>query len=90
MIIDVIPILVRYFLSAAWGLVSEAFKTRLEMYASVKDTAKPVFYAASGLASWVIIFGHIYKLYSVDDEVPSPALYTDRVSRKRLRCWLRC
>jgi hypothetical protein len=81
MIIDIIPILVRYFLAAAWGHVSEAFKTRLEMYASVKDTIKPAFYAASGLASWVIIFGHIYNLYSEDDDVTSTAPYTDRVSQ---------
>ncbi|KAJ2930224.1 hypothetical protein H1R20_g6858, partial [Candolleomyces eurysporus] len=79
MIIDVIPIFVRYFLAAAWGHVSEAFKSRLEMYASVKDTVKPAFYAASGLASWVIIFGHIYNLYSEDDDVVSSAPYTDRV-----------
>lgn len=79
MMIDVVPLFVQYFLIATWGHVSEAVKTRLEMYGSVKDTAKPAFYAASCLASWVIIFTHIYHLHSQDSEVESAASYTDRL-----------
>ncbi|KAJ6516274.1 Mechanosensitive ion channel-domain-containing protein [Mycena sanguinolenta] len=63
MIIDIVPSIFRFMISVAWGHVSEAIKSRIEMYNSVKNTIKPVFYAASGWVSWVIIFGHIFKLY---------------------------
>lgn len=79
LIVDVVPILIQYFLLATWGHVSEAIKSRLEMYNSVKDTGKPAMYAASGIASWVIIFDHIYQLHTLDDELTSAAAYTDRV-----------
>ncbi|KAJ3514312.1 hypothetical protein NMY22_g14780 [Coprinellus aureogranulatus] len=79
LIVDVVPIFIQYFLVATWGHVSEAVKSRLEMYNSVKDTGKPAIYAASGIASWVIIFDHIYHLHTLDDEVTSAAAYTDRV-----------
>ncbi|KAK7061385.1 EF-hand domain-containing protein, partial [Favolaschia claudopus] len=74
--IDIIPSIFRFMLSIAWGHVSEAIKTRIEMYNSVKNTIKPIFYAASGWVSWVIIFGHIYKLYG-DPEEPNHQGYTD-------------
>ncbi|KAF8165120.1 Mechanosensitive ion channel-domain-containing protein [Crassisporium funariophilum] len=79
MLIDIVPILVRYFISAAWGHVSEAVKSKMEMYDSVKDTAKPAFYAASAYASWDIIFVSIYKLHSETEGVESRALYTNRL-----------
>src|SRR5882757_8720451 len=60
MLINIVPILLRYFISLFWGHVSESVKSKIEMYDSVKDTAKPAFYAASAYASWIIIFGHIY------------------------------
>jgi hypothetical protein len=63
MIIDIVPSFVRFFISASWGHVSEMVKSRLEMYNSVKNTIKPLFYAASAWVSWVIIFGHIFHLY---------------------------
>ncbi|KAL1686022.1 hypothetical protein GGG16DRAFT_118287 [Schizophyllum commune] len=44
----------------------------------VKNTFKPLLYAASGWASWVIIFAHIFKLYDTNDEETSQAAYLDR------------
>lgn len=79
MLIDIAPIVIRYFLIATWGDVSEYVKSNLEIYHSVKDTAKPAFYAASALASWDIIFSHIYGMHSVNETVPSAVPYTDRV-----------
>jgi hypothetical protein len=84
LIVDVIPLLVQYFLVATWGHVSEAIKSRLEMYNAVKDTVKPAFYGASGIASWVIIFDHIYQLHYMDDDVTSAAPYTERVGDMQL------
>lgn len=77
MLINLVPILLRYFISLTWGHVSESVKSKIEMYDSVKDTAKPAFYAASGYASWIIIFDNIYRLHSVNDTSQAP--YTDRV-----------
>ncbi|EIN10820.1 hypothetical protein PUNSTDRAFT_65245 [Punctularia strigosozonata HHB-11173 SS5] len=78
-IIDIVPVVVRGFISFVWGHVSEYVKSRIEMYNSIKDTAKPVFYAASGWVSWVIIFGGIYKLYDAHNPSDSRASYTQRV-----------
>lgn len=80
MIVDIIPIIVRYFISATWGHVSEAVKTKIELYDSVKDTFKPALYASSTYASWVIIFGNIYKLYDASNASQSRASYTQRLS----------
>lgn len=80
LIIDVVPVFVRYLISAFWGHVSEGVKTKTELYNSVKDTIKPLFYAASMWASWVIIFENIYHLYDLDDKTKSRAQYTNRVS----------
>jgi len=79
MIINIIPIILRYFISLTWGHVSESVKSKIEMYDSVKDTAKPAFYAASAYASWVIIFTNIYHLHNDNPAVKSQAPYTDRV-----------
>ncbi|KAG5635453.1 hypothetical protein H0H81_011192 [Sphagnurus paluster] len=79
MIVDVIPVLVRFFISASWGHVSEHVKTRIEMYDSVKNNIKPVLYAASGWVSWVIIFGNIYDLYNAQKPDQSRAAYTQRL-----------
>jgi hypothetical protein len=79
MLINLVPILLRYFISLTWGHVSEYVKSKIEMYNSVKDTAKPAFYAASAYASWIIIFNNIYNLRSNDIAIPSRAPYTDRV-----------
>ncbi|OSC98709.1 hypothetical protein PYCCODRAFT_1470850 [Trametes coccinea BRFM310] len=79
LIVDIIPVIIRWFISLVWGHVSEVIKTRLELYNSVKDTIKPVLYAASGWVSWVILFNNIYKLYDMDDEDNSRAGYTPRV-----------
>ncbi|KAJ3503863.1 hypothetical protein NLJ89_g8241 [Agrocybe chaxingu] len=81
MIIDIIPILIRFFISAFWGHVSESVKTKLETYDSVKDTAKPAFYAGSAYASWIIIFEGIYKLYNGEDTSQSRAGYTYRTAQ---------
>lgn len=78
--IDVAPIIVRYVISAFWGHVSESVKTRTELYNSVKNTIKPLFYAASVWVSWVIIFANIYGLYDMDESANSRAQYTIRVS----------
>ena len=79
MIVDIIPIIVRYFISATWGHVSEAVKTKIELYDSVKDTFKPALYALSAYAGWVVIFGNIYKLYDANNASQSRASYTHRV-----------
>ena len=83
MIVDVIPIIIDFAVSVSWGHVSEYIKSRLELYDSVKDTMKPLFYAASGWVSWVIVFQNIYKLYNTNPKVTSPAPYTDRVRPKQ-------
>ncbi|KAI0796486.1 Mechanosensitive ion channel-domain-containing protein [Abortiporus biennis] len=79
LLIDFLPPIIRYFIALSWGHVSEAIKTKLELYNSVKDTIKPLFYAASGWVSWVILFEHIYKLYNQDDPGNSRARYTERI-----------
>ncbi|KAJ7229071.1 Mechanosensitive ion channel-domain-containing protein [Mycena pura] len=65
-VVDIVPSLVRFLISASWGHVSETIKSRIEMYNSIKNTIKPVLYAASCWVSWVIIFGHIFQLYGDD------------------------
>ncbi|KAF9077757.1 Mechanosensitive ion channel-domain-containing protein [Rhodocollybia butyracea] len=80
-IIDLIPTVATFTVSAVWGHVSEVIKSRVELYNSVKNTIKPVLYAASGWASWVIIFGHIYNLYDTIDSSQSRASYAHRVSQ---------
>ncbi|KAI0663140.1 Mechanosensitive ion channel-domain-containing protein [Cubamyces menziesii] len=79
LIVDIIPVIVRWFIALTWGHVSEIVKSRLELYNSVKDTIKPVLYAASGWVSWVILFNNIYGLYDMDDTGSSRASYTPRV-----------
>ena len=86
MLINIVPILLRYFISLSWGHVSESVKSKIEMYDSVKDTAKPAFYAASAYASWIIIFNHIYGLHSDNSSVGSRAPYTDRVRYSIASC----
>ncbi|KAF9535054.1 Mechanosensitive ion channel-domain-containing protein [Crepidotus variabilis] len=81
MIIDIIPIIIRFFIALVWGHVSESVKTRLETYSSVKDTAKPAFYAGSAYASWAIIFGGIYDLYNADKPEESRAPYMRRTAQ---------
>lgn len=79
-IIDVLPMIVRFLISAIWGHVSEGVKSRTELYNSVKDTLKPLLYAASGWVSWIIIFEQIFDLYDGSDTSKSRAQYTIRVS----------
>lgn len=79
MIVDIIPVLVQFFISASWGHVSEFVKTRIEVYDSIKNNLKPLLYAASGWVSWTIIFGHIYNLYNTQNSDDSRAPYTNRV-----------
>ena len=86
MLINIIPLLLRYFISLSWGHVSESVKSKIEMYNSVKDTAKPAFYAASAYASWIIIFNQIYNLHSDNIAVQSRAPYTDRVRHFIANC----
>lgn len=80
MIVDIIPMLFTFALGLAWGHVSEAVKSRIEKYDSVKNTFKPVLYAASAWVSWVIIFENIYNLHNGEDHSLSRADYTYRVS----------
>ncbi|KAI0650129.1 Mechanosensitive ion channel-domain-containing protein [Trametes meyenii] len=79
LIVDIVPVIIRWAISLAWGHVSEVIKSRLELYNSVKDTVKPVLYAASCWVSWVILFNNIFKLYDMGDEDHSRASYTPRV-----------
>ncbi|KAJ3734469.1 Mechanosensitive ion channel-domain-containing protein [Lentinula guzmanii] len=78
-IVDLVPTLATFIIAAAWGHVSEVFKSRVELYNSVKNTFKPALYAASAWASWVIIFGHIFNLYDTEASSQSRATYTARL-----------
>ena len=80
LIVDIVPTFIRYVIMISWGHVSEAIKNKLEMYNSVKDAIKPVFYAAGSWVSWVILFEQIFHLYNSGDESASRASYTPRVS----------
>lgn len=84
LIVDIIPVIIRWVISLAWGHVSELIKSRLELYNSVKDTIKPALYAASCWVSWVILFNNIFKLYDMDNEDQSRASYTPRVCIAKL------
>ncbi|PFH52860.1 hypothetical protein AMATHDRAFT_139083 [Amanita thiersii Skay4041] len=79
--VNLVPFVIRSFISAFWGHVSESVKTRLELYTSVKDTFKPVLYAASGWISWAIIFGGVYDLYDQSDPTNSRAPYLYRIAQ---------
>ena len=78
-IIDIIPAIFTWSIFLVWGGITEAIKSRVEMYQSVKGTVKPLFYAAASWVSWVIIFAHIFELYDIDSESQSRASYTPRV-----------
>ncbi|KIK65665.1 hypothetical protein GYMLUDRAFT_159395 [Collybiopsis luxurians FD-317 M1] len=80
-IVDLVPTVATFIIAAAWGHVSERIKSRVELYNSVKNTFKPVLYAASGWASWIIIFGHIFDLYNTQDTSQSRAKYTQRLGQ---------
>ncbi len=81
LIVDLVPTVIRFIIMAAWGHVSEIVKSRLELYGSVKNTFKPLLYAASGWVSWIIVFGHIYNLFNTSDSEASRAPYTERVAQ---------
>ncbi|KAI6004122.1 hypothetical protein EDD15DRAFT_2222691 [Pisolithus albus] len=72
MIVDIIPVVIRMLISMSWGHVSEEIKTRIELYNSVKDTLKPVF--------WIILFQNIFRLHD-SSGVQSYAAYTNRVAQ---------
>ena len=88
LIVDIIPALTRILISISWGHVSEKVKSHIELYDSVKDTFKPVLYAASAWLSWIILFQNIFKLYNSSVDGTSFAPYTDRVSPGKLS-WVR-
>jgi hypothetical protein len=79
-LVDLVPTVIRYFLAAVWGHVSESVKSRLELYINVKNTLKPVLYASSAWISWLIIFVDIFALYDVNNPWESRAPYLYRVS----------
>ncbi|KAG5645782.1 hypothetical protein DXG03_005319 [Asterophora parasitica] len=81
MAVDVIPVLVRFLVAGFWGHVSETVKTKFETYDSIKNSIKPLLYAASGWASWTIIFGNIYDPYNPGNTAESRALYTQRLQQ---------
>ncbi|KIK99690.1 hypothetical protein PAXRUDRAFT_465190 [Paxillus rubicundulus Ve08.2h10] len=80
MIVDIIPVVARTLISISWGHVSEEVKSQIELYGSIKDTIKPLLYAASAWLSWIILFQNIFQLYNTDGSVISYAAYTDRVA----------
>lgn len=51
----------------------------IELYNEVKNTVKPVLYAASGWVSWIIVFGHVFGLYDTEDGAKSETDYAQRV-----------
>lgn len=79
MIIDIIPAIILMVIAVTWGHVSESVRTKLELYASTKDTIKPLFYAACAWLSWIILFKNIFKLND-SSNAQNYAPYTDRVS----------
>ncbi|KAH0839621.1 Mechanosensitive ion channel-domain-containing protein [Lanmaoa asiatica] len=81
MIIDIVPTITRILISVSWGHVSEEVKSHIELYDSVKDTFKPVLYAASAWLSWIILFQNIFKLYDGAANGTSFAPYTDRIAQ---------
>lgn len=80
MIIDIVPAIIRVAIAVTWGHVSETVRTNLELYASIKDTVKPLFYAASAWLSWNILFQNIFKLND-SSNAQNYAPYTDRVAQ---------
>jgi len=66
-------------IAVTWGHASETVRTKLELYTSIKDTIKPLFYAASPWLSWNILFQNIFKLND-SSNTRNYAHYTDRVS----------
>ncbi|KAG2043217.1 Mechanosensitive ion channel-domain-containing protein [Suillus americanus] len=80
MIVDIIPVIIRVVIAGTWGHVSETVRTKLELYASIKDTIKPLFYAASAWLSWNILFQNIFKLND-SSNAQNYARYTDRVAQ---------
>ncbi|KAG8218341.1 Mechanosensitive ion channel-domain-containing protein [Butyriboletus roseoflavus] len=81
MIVDIVPATTRILISIAWGHVSEKVKSHIELYDSVKDTFKPVLYAASAWLSWHILFQNIFGLYNSGASGTNSAPYTDRVAQ---------
>ncbi|KAF8558963.1 hypothetical protein OG21DRAFT_1503412 [Imleria badia] len=81
MIVDIIPAITRILISISWGHVSEEVKSHIELYDSIKDTFKPVLYAASAWLSWIILFQNIFRLYDSGANGTSFAPYTDRVAQ---------
>lgn len=79
LIINIIPGIVTWAIFIVWGHISESMKTRVELYNSLRETVKPIFYAASGWLSWDIIFANIFELYNHDNADESWASYTPRV-----------
>ncbi|KAG2119101.1 Mechanosensitive ion channel-domain-containing protein [Suillus discolor] len=80
MIIDIIPAIILVVIAVTWGHVSESVRTKLELYASTKDTIKPLFYAAGAWLSWIILFQNIFKLND-SSNAQNYAPYTDRVAQ---------
>lgn len=80
MIIDVLPAIIRVAIAVSWGHVSETVRTKLELYASIKDTIKPLFYAASAWLSWNILFQNIFMLNDPSN-AQNYAPYTDHVAQ---------
>lgn len=80
LIVDLAPIFVRGVIALFWGHVSENVKNKIELYNSVKNAIKPLFYAISAWVSWIILFENIYNLYDANNNANSAAQYTNRVS----------
>ena len=79
LIIDLVPVLFLTLISIGWGHISEGIKGSVELFNGIKNTIKPIFYAASMWVSWVIIFEGIFKLYDDGNPDASKAAYTRRV-----------
>lgn len=78
LLIDIVPIVTAYAVDVVWGDVSEAFKSKVEMYEAGKGWVKPLFYAGTAWLSWFILFEKIFKLYNHAHEANSRARYTPR------------
>lgn len=84
LIIDLVPVIFLTLISIGWGHISEGVKGSVELFNGIKNTIKPIFYAASMWVSWVIIFEGIFDLYNDGDPDASKAGYTPRV--RNFRC----
>lgn len=76
--IALFPRLITGGIRLVWGSVSQQVNTVAEGYNALRPAINPIFYAAAGWASWVIIFSHIFNLFNANDPSNCRASYMSR------------